>query len=226
MRCLGPTSDSVKRQSMEAPEAYHLWFYDNLVWKQRTWVGVPIQKSPLDLWNYQEIIFALRPDLIIEFGSAAGGSALFFADVLNASQIESGKVISVDVTLASLHPRAKACPKIGFVEASSTDKLVQEMLLNERRTVRRAFAILDSDHGKTHVYDEMTSLRPVLRPGDYLVVEDGNINGHPVLPEWGAGPFEALAQYMTDYPGDYEYDRQREAAFGWTFAPNGFLIRQ
>jgi len=211
---------------MEAPEAYHLWFYDNLIWKQRSWAGVPIQKSPLDLWNYQEIIFALRPDLVIEFGSAAGGSALFFADVLNASQIENGKVISVDVTHASIDPRAKACSKIGFVEASSTDKLVQEMLLNERQAVRRAFAILDSDHSKTHVYDEMTSLRPVLRPGDYLVVEDGNINGHPVLPEWGEGPFEAIAQYMMDYPDDYEYDRQRESAFGWTFSPNGFLIRK
>ena len=216
---------SRQRVNLEVPEAYHRWYYDNLIWRQRTWAGVTIHKSPLDLWNYQEIISELRPELIIEFGAAAGGSALYFADLLNALHIEKGKVISVDIDLATVDPRARACPSIFFIEASSTDEFVLNLLLDERPAASRAFAILDSDHSETHVYNEMVELREVLRPGDYLIVEDGNINGHPVLPEWGKGPFEAIARYVSEYPNDYEFDREREMAFGWTFSPHGFLIR-
>ena len=88
------------------------------------------------------------------------------------------------------------------------------------------FAILDSDHSKTHVLNELLSLRDVLTPGDYLVVEDGNINGHPVLPEFGEGPFEAIYEYYERFPDDYRHDRERELKFGLTFAVNGYLIRQ
>jgi cephalosporin hydroxylase len=224
LRAIGRASRD--RVNLEVPEAYHRWYYDNLIWRQRTWAGVTIHKSPLDLWNYQEIISQLRPQLIIEFGAAAGGSALYFADLLNALRIESGKVVSVDIDLAPVDPRAKAHPSIFFIEASSTDPFVGDVLRDERPTVSRAFAILDSDHSKAHVYNEMVTLREVLQPGDYLVVEDGNINGHPVLPGWGDGPFEAIARYVSEYPDDYEYDREREMTFGWTFSPHGFLIRR
>ncbi len=217
---------SRERVNLEVPEAYHRWYYDNLIWRQRTWTEVAIHKSPLDLWNYQEIISQLRPQLIIEFGSAAGGSALYFADLLNALRIESGKVISVDIDLAPVDPRAKAHPSIFFIEASSTDPFVGNLLRDERPAASRAFAILDSDHSETHVYNEMLLLREVLLRGDYLVVEDGNINGHPVLPGWGDGPFEAIARYFSEYPDDYESDREREMTFGWTFSPRGFLIRK
>jgi cephalosporin hydroxylase len=88
------------------------------------------------------------------------------------------------------------------------------------------FAILDSDHRKEHVLNEMLLLRPLLKSGDYLVVEDGNINGHPVLPGWGEGPYEALQEYFTRYPDDYERDYAREQKFGFTFATAGFLIRR
>ena len=88
------------------------------------------------------------------------------------------------------------------------------------------FAILDSDHSKAHVLAEMNMLRPVLVAGDYMVVEDSNVNGHPVLPWHGPGPFEAVTEYFRQYPEDYTYDTAREAKFGFTFATRGFLIRR
>jgi cephalosporin hydroxylase len=71
-------------------------------------------------------------------------------------------------------------------------------------------------------------LRSLAVTGDYLVVEDGIVNGHPVWPnwEWGEGPSEALAEYFERFPDDYSRDLARETKFGVTFAPQGFLIRR
>ena len=85
---------------------------------------------------------------------------------------------------------------------------------------------MDSDHSKAHVLEEMKLLRPVLVTGDYLVVEDSNVNGHPVLPWHGPGPFEAVSEYFEQHPDDYIYDTARESKFGFTFATRGFLIRR
>ena len=65
-----------------------------------------------------------------------------------------------------------------------------------------------------------------IKKGDYLIVEDSNINGHPVLSEFGEGPMEAILEYLQKYPQDYQWDAERENKFGFTFAPRGFFIRQ
>ncbi len=76
-----------------------------------------------------------------------------------------------------------------------------------------------------HVLAEMNLLREVLKTGDYLIVEDTIIE-HPVLPGWGAGPMEAIEEYLREYPDDYIHDIKRERKFGFTFAPKGFYIRR
>jgi cephalosporin hydroxylase len=73
---------------------------------------------------------------------------------------------------------------------------------------------------------EMLLLRPILKLGDRLIVEDSNVNGHPVFPSFGAGPYEAIQEYFNLYPHDYKRDIVREQKFGFTFATGGFLIRQ
>jgi cephalosporin hydroxylase len=88
------------------------------------------------------------------------------------------------------------------------------------------FFILDSDHSKQHVLGELRMIRDCTRPGDYVIVEDSNINGHPVLPDFGPGPYEALQEYVARYPQDYTRDTKRELKFGFTWAPAGFLIRR
>jgi cephalosporin hydroxylase len=93
--------------------------------------------------------------------------------------------------------------------------------------VRRGtlFAILDSDHSKAHVLRELEAFLPLLNKGDYLVVEDSCVNGHPVRPEFGPGPYEALEEFMARHPGQFLHDRAREEKFGFTAAPNGYLIK-
>jgi cephalosporin hydroxylase len=71
----------------------------------------------------------------------------------------------------------------------------------------------------------MMNLRDVLIAGDYLVVEDSNVNGHPVKRSFGPGPYEAIQEYFRMFPQDYEHDFEREQKFGFSFAPNGFLRR-
>ena len=109
---------------------------------------------------------------------------------------------------------------------SSADTRVVDIVNDMRRaSPGKVFFILDSDHTKAHVLAELELLRSVVQAGDYVVVEDGNINGNPVLPGWGEGPLEALQDYFSRYPGDYTADTQREAKFGFTFAPAGFLAK-
>ena len=85
--------------------------------------------------------------------------------------------------------------------------------------------ILDSDHSRTHVLRELRAWVPRLRSGDYLVVEDTIVNGHPVRPEHGPGPWEALDEFLAQSPGLLAHDAAREAKFGATFAVRGYYVR-
>ena len=210
----------------DACSQYHLWYYNTKVWEKTRFLGHSALKSVSDLWNYQEILFELKPQIILEFGACAGGGSLFFSKTLQSISPRS-KVLSVDITLSAVAPELKFYPHIEFMECSSTDSRVAERI----KTLRTEFpgpifAILDSDHSMNHVLAELKSLRPLTRPGDYVVVEDSNINGHPVLPNWGPGPYEAIQAYFQEFPDDYEHDQDRAEKFGFSFATNGFLIRK
>lgn len=215
------------RRLRNAGRDYMLWYYYSKTWRTTSWLGVETSKLPSDMWNYQEILTELRPALVIEFGSWAGGSALFFSSVL-ARLGNPYHVLSVDVSHEHLSPIAKADPNISFVQASSADPKIAECIAKLRASFPRpVFAILDSDHSKEHVLAELELLRPLLKSGDYLVVEDSNVNGHPIYsPDPGPGPFEAIEEYMQLYPSDYIHDSERENKFGLTFAPRGYLRRR
>jgi cephalosporin hydroxylase len=210
----------------KAGTLYHLWYYNSRVWHTTSWAGVITLKSPSDMWNYQEIIFTLKPSLIIEFGTCCGGSALFFSSILRQLG-QKYKVFSVDISHENLNPLVRQDANIELFLSSSTSPIVAEAITELQKEYPGAiFAILDSDHTKEYVLNDMLLLRPLLKSGDYLIVEDGNINGHPVLPGWGEGPYEALQEYFTRYPDDYHRDYAREDKFGFTFATAGFLIRR
>lgn len=213
-------------QSSVAPEQYHLWYYNQKVWMTTNFLGVLCQKSVLDLWNYQEILFDRRPSLVIEFGTYSGGSALYFAEMLKLIS-PHGHVLSIDIDLSRVEARAREHSMITFLEADSVSASAAQLIAEWRqRCPGPAFFIVDSDHHTEHVFRELLRLRIFTKPEDYVVVEDSNINGHPVLPGWGPGPWEALKQYFAEFPDDYWRDEDREAKFGWTFAPRGFLIRR
>jgi cephalosporin hydroxylase len=205
---------------------YHFWYYRNHVWDTTTWVGVKTLKSPSDMWSYQEILSSLKPSVVLEFGTRFGGSALFFAAVMR--QIgRRFRVLSVDIDAETISEQTKHDPDIELVTGSSIDPTVALRIAALRNEYPgSAFAILDSDHSKAHVLEEMKLLRPLLVSGDYMVVEDSNVNGHPVYASHGPGPFEAMEEYFRQYPEDYRRDEGREAKFGFTFATKGFLIRR
>jgi cephalosporin hydroxylase len=139
----------------------------------------------------------------------------------------NSKVLSVDITHDRLDDDVKGNPHIEFLEMSSSDPRVAARIEELRAQYPGpVFAILDSDHRAFHVLAEMELLRPVLKRGDYVIVEDSNLNGHPVKPTHGPGPFEATEEYFAKYPRDYIRDTERENKFGFTFSTNGFLIRQ
>jgi cephalosporin hydroxylase len=216
----------VYRPTDEVAIEYHKWYYGTRVFDHTTWLGVPCMKSVSDTWNYQEILVELRPTVLIEFGTRYGGSALFFASVMRQLGYPF-RILSVDIDQDTIREPTRQDPDIELLASSSTDPQVADRIRELRiEYPGPVFAILDSLHTADHVLQEMETLRPLLISGDYLIVEDSNINGHPVLPGWGPGPYEALEAYEREYAGDYRHDQAREAKFGFTFATNGFLIRE
>ena len=149
---------------------YFRWFYDDGVWKRMHYRGVRILKFPSDLWNYREIFSERRVDWVIETGTRHGGSALYFADLLQLNGA-SGRVISIDVDAVASQVRSH--PRIDFLLGDSgapeTAEQVRARIPPTRGTL---FMILDADHRKAHVLRELAAWVPLLRRGDYLIVED------------------------------------------------------
>jgi cephalosporin hydroxylase len=208
-----------------AGEAYLRWYYDSAVWKHLSYRGVRTLKLPLDMWNYQEIIAERRIEWVLETGTRHGGSALFFADLL-AARAASGYVISVDVEHASL--QISAHPKLRLLLGDSASPFVVAQVAQMLPKPPRPplFVILDSDHRKAHVLRELEAYVPMMQRGDYLVVEDSCVNGHPVRPEFGPGPMEAIGEFIRRNSDLLAADSTRETKFGCTFAPRGYFTKK
>lgn len=202
---------------------YFLWFHHTHVWKRMHYHGIRTLKLPSDMWNYQEIIFEREIEYVVETGTRHGGSALFFADTLKARGAK-GFVISADIDFQS--NMVKTHERIRFLlgDSSSTEMAaeIKALLPHDRGPL---FMIFDSDHSRDHVYRELCALAPLLRSNDYLVVEDSCVNGHPARPEFGPGPWEAVADFTRENPGLLRHDAARERKFGATAAPNGYWIK-
>ena len=208
----------------EAGLAYLKWYYEANIWKDLHYRGVRTLKLPLDMWNYQEIIFERDIHWVLETGTRHGGSALFFADLLAAAERE-GCVVTIDVAHEALHPVAAGHPGIRFLLGDSAAESIKQQVMGLIPSRRRGgmLLILDSDHAASHVLRELETWVPLLRKGDYVIVEDTIINGHPVRPEFGPGPFEAITQYIAQNPGRLQRDEARENKFECTFAVRGYF---
>jgi len=140
-----------------------------------------------DLWVYQEIIHETQPDLIVECGTYQGGSAAFLAAMLDLAG--KGSVLSIDCTE---FPRPQAHPQIRYLTGSSVDPTILAEVDRAARMSSSTLVILDSDHSYPHVLQELRCYHPFVTLDNYLIVEDSNINGNPVLPDFGPGPAEGI----------------------------------
>ena len=195
---------------------FHEKYYNSHVWSKTYWRGVKALKCPLDLWMYQEIICDIKPDYIIETGTAYGGSALFMADF--CEMINHGEVITIDIE----DRKRPAHPRIFYITGSSINP---EIIHDIKKIVenKKTMVILDSNHTKDHVFKEMTRYSQLVSSGSYLIVEDTNLNGHPVMPDFGPGPMEAVDEFLKNNDNfliDYNCHK-----FAMTFNYRGYLIK-
>jgi cephalosporin hydroxylase len=188
-------------------------------WGNTHWLGIPVLKNPTDLWIYQEILTELRPDLIIETGTMHGGSALYLASICDL--LGHGKVISVDIEDRSPYPLHD---RIEFRTASSIDPGWLAELNQRVEGLGTVLTILDSDHSRDHVLAELRAYGPLVTSGSYVIVEDTNIHGHPVVPQHPPGPMEAVDVFLAE-SDEFTIDSSREKFLN-TFNPRGYLQRQ
>jgi len=140
-----------------------------------SWLGRPIIQLPEDLVRMQELIWRVRPDVIVETGVAHGGSLVFYASLFAA--IGAGRVIGIDVAIRpanraaiEAHPLA---PRIALIEGSSIDPATAAAARALIDPHERVLVVLDSDHSRAHVRAELELYAPLVAPGGYVVVCDG-----------------------------------------------------
>lgn len=202
---------------------FHRLYFDarafNMTWRNTFWMGTPLLKCPLDLWLYQEMLFALRPAVIVETGTAFGGSAHYLASLCD--MLGQGRILTIDITEREGRPQH---PRVTYLTGSS---VAPEMVARVKDLVGDAspvMVVLDSDHSRDHVLKEMEAYHGLVTPGSYLVVEDTNLNGHPVEPDHGPGPMEALEAFLPGHP-EFAHDTAMDKFF-LTFNPKGYLKRR
>lgn len=199
---------------------FHNLFYDERIFKRCYWLGDVIWKNPLDLWLYQEIIFDHKPDLIIETGSYAGASAHFMASMMSLSGCEAS-VISIDIV--KVHNRF---PNVEFITGSSIDPKIVDIVI-EKCSNKKVMVVLDSDHAKDHVLEELKIYSKLVSKNQFLIVEDTNLNGHPVISKGfngnRPGPMEALNEFL-ETNKDFTINEYMHK-FLLTMHPRGFLLK-
>lgn len=193
---------------------FHKRMYHQHQFMNTRWMGVPIQKIPTDCWTLQEIIFETRPDIILETGTYNGGSALMMAHFCDL--IGHGEIISIDI---DPQPALPIHDRIHFHKGSSVDPIILDKIRSQIAD-KKVMVILDSDHRAKHVSQELKIYPAFVTTGCYLIIEDTNINGHPVSREFGPGPMEAMEEWAKTQK-DFSLDESREK-FLITFHPKGY----
>ncbi|MFD2643338.1 cephalosporin hydroxylase family protein [Pseudomonas japonica] len=196
-----------------------------------SWMGRPIIQLPQDMLAMQEIIWRVKPDLIIECGIAHGGSIIYYASLLELQG--HGEVLGIDLDIRphnrdaiESHQMAK---RISMIEGSSIDPAVVEQV----RAIaegKKVILVLDSNHTHEHVLEELRAYAPLVALGSYCVVMDTVVEDMPAefFPDrpWGPGdnPKTAVWAYLKEN-SDFEIDQQMQDKLLISVAPDGYLRR-
>jgi cephalosporin hydroxylase len=186
-----------------------------------SWLGVPIWQNVLDLWTIQETICELKPALLVETGTHRGGSALFYAQLLEL--LGTGHVITIDIVNKhhDLHHE-----RVTFLEGSSTDpRIVDQVRQAAEGADGPVMVILDGNHDRDHVAQELELYGPMVTPGSFLLSQDGIIDRMWLFRDSRPGPLEANRSFLARHH-ELEYDRERNERFGLTHHPLGWMRRR
>jgi cephalosporin hydroxylase len=184
------------------------------------WMGVPIWQNVLDVWTIQETLFEVKPALLIEVGTHKGGSALMYAQLLDL--IGAGTVLTVDII--NIHELKH--PRVTFHHGSS---IAPETIEAVAKAVDEAsgpvMVILDGNHDRDHVAQELELYSSFVTPGSYLLSQDGVIDRVGFFRDTRPGPLPANRAFLDNHP-EFEYDRDRNERFRLTHHPLGWMRRR
>jgi cephalosporin hydroxylase len=195
------------------------------------WLGRPIIQYPQDVFALQEIIWQLKPDLVVETGIAHGGSLIFYASMLELVG-EAGRVLGIDVDIRAhnrqaieAHPMSK---RIDMIQGSSIDPGVIREAHLRAESASSILLVLDSNHTHEHVLAELNAYQDLVRPGGYVavldtIIEDMRAEAFPNRP-WGPGnnPKTAVREFL-QHNKRFEVDRDLDAKLLISVAPEGYL---
>jgi cephalosporin hydroxylase len=242
-------------QASDAPDiSQHSWFDEcgfNLLsewwlkasWQRRysyqfQWLGRPIIQLPADIVMMQDLIFRLRPTVIIETGIAHGGSAIFHASVLSLLHREATRkpcVIGIDIEIRHANRLAldghPLRPFLHLIEGSSIDCSVVDQVSTHLSSTDKLMVVLDSNHTREHVMAELEQYAPMVSEGSAIVVMDTIMPALADLPAatpaWKAdNPGAAIESFLKTTIGKNFVVDDRYDAIRLTHSPRGVLLRQ
>lgn len=196
-----------------------------------SWMGRPIIQYPQDIVAMQELIWRIKPELIIETGVAHGGSIIFHASMLELLGGDA-MVVGIDIDIRShnrreieQHPMFR---RINLIEGSSVDPQIVEQVARLASGKTRVLVSLDSNHTHAHVLRELELYSPFVRQGSYIVVSDTSIEDMPAhaYPDrpWKKGDNAKTAVWeFLKANNRFEIDREMENKLLLTSAPDGYL---
>ncbi len=214
-----------------------------------TWMGRPIIQYPQDIVGLQELIWRVRPDLIVEMGIAHGGSLIFNASMLALLDYDDAvscgtmldpaspgrRVLGVDIDIRQhnraaieSHPMAS---RIEMIEGSSIDPQVVAQVRQFAADYATVMVILDSNHTHEHVLAELEAYASLATVGSYCIVFDTLVEDVPEKyfenRPWGKGdnPKTAVREFLHLH-AEFELDKEIETKLLITVAPDGFLRRR
>jgi len=203
-----------------------------------SWLGRPIIQTPSDILAFQEIVWEVKPDMIIETGIAHGGSLMLSASMLAllevCEEIEEGKVLGIDIDIRKHnrkkienHPLSK---KITMIEGSSIDPEIIQQVHDFAKQGKRILVCLDSNHTHEHVFNELNAYASLVSIGSYCIVFDTLVEDMPSEfsndRPWDKGnnPKTAVWEFMKKNDS-FVIDKNIEHKTLVTVAPDGYLKR-
>lgn len=202
-----------------------------------SWMGRPIIQLPEDMIRIQEVIYSVKPDVVIETGIAHGGSLIFYASLLKA--MNKGRVIGVDIDIRPHNRKAIEAHEmfdyISMIEGSSVDDTVIDKVRHEIQPGERGMVILDSNHTRAHVLAELRAYAEFVAVDSYIVACDGimqDVVGAPrTNPEWITdNPQSAVKDFLAERD-DFVLEEplfpfnEGQITERITYWPNAFLRR-